>query len=80
MPKKTIEVQICRVSLITDMVDEELARYFQYHREVEKWRLVEPLDWGKEPRPISKSILRDRMKMLRQEMVKLDKMLQEAGQ
>ena len=74
--KGNLEVQICRVSLLSDMVDEELVKYLDYHRKMEQWREVEPLDWKTRPYPeIPKSTLKDRMKLLRQEMIKLDKLL-----
>lgn len=74
--KNSLEVQICRVSLISDMVDEELARYLDYHRKMKEWEKTEPLDFSKHPYPgVPKSELKDRMKLLRQEMIKLDKLL-----
>lgn len=58
------------------MVDEELTRYLEYHREMTEWRKVELLDWKTKPWPeVPKSELKDRMKLLRQEMIKLDKLL-----
>ncbi|MDR7856051.1 hypothetical protein [Tissierella sp.] len=73
---KAIEVQICRVSLLSDMVDEELTRHLEFQRKMTEWEKVEPLDWRTRPYPeVPKSELKDRMKLLRQEMIKLDKML-----
>lgn len=70
-----VEVQICRVSLLTDMVNEELARYLKYHKEMEKWKETEPLDWKNEPDFVSKERLKRLMLVLREEMIKLDKIL-----
>lgn len=73
--KKSLEVQICRVSLLSDMVDEELAKYLDYHRKMEEWRKTEPRDWKTRPESVSKEKLKRLMLVLRQEMIKLDKSL-----
>lgn len=70
-----IEKQICMVSLFTDIVDRELKKYLAYHRELKKWSEKGMQDWSTRPNEVPKSRLKDRMKILRQEMIKLDKML-----
>lgn len=70
-----IEKQICMVSLFTDIVDRELKKYLAYHRELKKWEEKGMQDWNTRPKEVPKSRLKDRMKILRQEMIKLDKML-----
>ena len=71
-----MEKQVERVKLLSSMVDEELDIYLTYYKEYQDWQEKKPLDWRNKPCPeVPKSKLKDRMKLLRQETIKLEKML-----
>lgn len=73
--KSNPEVQISRVSLLSDLVNEELVEYLEYHGKMEEWGKAESLDWATRPGAVSKEKLKRLMLVLRQEMIKLDKLL-----
>lgn len=73
-----VEHQLVRVSLLTDFVDEELANYLEKYRDLEEWKKINgENEWRNRPSLPPKSFLMDRMKLLRQETIKLDKLLNE---
>lgn len=70
-----LDKQIERVKMLTEMAEESINKYVESEEKYKNWKESEDKDWHNYPYQMPKSEVKDRMKLLRQEMIKLDKML-----